>query len=88
MSAVEKMTVALTPELASYVRGAVAAGDYASNGDVIREAIREWHDRHDLLGYTPAELGVLAQAGIDSGPSRLDSLSALKAEARRRFETR
>lgn len=69
MAGVEKITIALTPEMASFVRRAVEAGDYASTSEAIREAVREWKDRRDLLGYTVEELRALAQEGIDSGPA-------------------
>lgn len=69
MADVEKMTVVLPPDMAGAVRDAVQTGQYASTSEVIGEAVREWHDRRDLLGYTVDELRDLVQAGIDSGPS-------------------
>lgn len=68
MTTVEKITIALTPEMAAVVRRAVAAGEYASTSEAIREAVREWKERRDLLGYTVEELRLLVQEGIDSGP--------------------
>lgn len=38
----EKMSITLTPELAAMVNDAVAAGDYASTSEGIREALRDW----------------------------------------------
>lgn len=87
MSGVEKITIALTPEMASFVRRAVEAGDYASTSEAIREAVREWKDRRELLGYSVEELRALAQEGIESGPSNR-TIEEVKAEARRRFEVR
>lgn len=69
MTAVEKVTVSLTAEMAGYVRDAVGAGQYASASEAIREAMREWRERRDLLGYSPEELRVLVGEGIDSGPT-------------------
>lgn len=86
MSTVEKLTIALTPEMADFVRDAVASGQYASTSEAIREAVREWQERRELLGYTVEELRALVQEGIDSGPSRRGSMDDIKAEARRRFE--
>lgn len=68
MGSVEKMTIALTPEMAGFVRRAVESGEYASTSEAIREAVREWKERREPLGYTLDELRVLAQEGIDSGP--------------------
>jgi DNA segregation ATPase FtsK/SpoIIIE-like protein len=42
MSKLEKLSISLTPELASLVRSAVTEGDYASTSEVIREALRDW----------------------------------------------
>ncbi|TDR94981.1 type II toxin-antitoxin system ParD family antitoxin [Enterovirga rhinocerotis] len=87
MATVEKITIALTPEMAGFVRRAVEAGDYASTSEAIREAVREWKDRRELLGYTVEELRALAQEGIDSGTSDR-TMGEVKAEARRRFSAR
>jgi antitoxin ParD1/3/4 len=86
MSTVEKITIALTPKMAGFVRQAVDAGEYASTSEAIRDAVREWKERRDLLGYTAEELREMAQDGIDSGPSRRATMADLKAEARRRFD--
>ena len=69
MAAVAKMTIALTPEMAGFVRRAVEAGEYASTSEAIREAVREWKERREPLGYTVDELRALVQEGLDSGPS-------------------
>lgn len=42
MSQVEKVSVALTAELADKVRDAVRSGDYASASEVVRHALRDW----------------------------------------------
>ncbi|TVS15947.1 MAG: type II toxin-antitoxin system ParD family antitoxin [Gammaproteobacteria bacterium] len=84
MANVEKITIALTAEQASFVRDAVASGAYASTSEAIREAVREWKERHELLGFTIEELQGLVEEGLDSGPSEHADLEDLKAEARRR----
>lgn len=85
MATVEKITIALTPEMAGFVRRAVDAGEYASTSEAIRDAVREWQERRDLLGYTVEELRDLVQEGLESGPSRLATMADVKAEARRRL---
>jgi antitoxin ParD1/3/4 len=85
MSTVEKITIALTPEMASFVRNAVNAGEYASTSEAIREAVREWKERRDLLGYTVEELRELVQEGIDSGDAGEIDFAELKREARSRL---
>jgi antitoxin ParD1/3/4 len=86
MSTVEKITIALTPEMAGFVRQSVDAGEYASTSEAIRDAVREWKERRDLLGYTADELREMVQDGIDSGPSPRATMADVKAEARRRFD--
>jgi antitoxin ParD1/3/4 len=86
MATVEKITIALTPEMAGFVRRAVDSGEYASTSEAIRDAVREWQERRDLLGYTVDELRKLVQEGLESGKSRPASMDNIKAEARRRLE--
>lgn len=70
MANVEKITIALTSEMASFIRRSVDAGQYASSSEAIREAVREWQERKELLfGYSIEDLRALVQEGIDSGPS-------------------
>ncbi|MBL8269302.1 type II toxin-antitoxin system ParD family antitoxin [Steroidobacter sp.] len=40
--AIERMTIALPSEMADVLKSAVAAGQYASTSEVVREALREW----------------------------------------------
>jgi antitoxin ParD1/3/4 len=87
MATVEKITIALTSEMAGFVRSAVEAGEYASTSEVIRDAVREWKERRDLLGYRIEDLRELVQEGIESGPSPLGTMAEVKAAARRRPET-
>ena len=70
MTNVDKRSITLSPELATAVDAAVAAGEYASASEVIRDALRDWKERRDLYGYTLEELRVLVRQGIDSGPSK------------------
>jgi antitoxin ParD1/3/4 len=49
MANAEKLSIALTPELAELVREAVGSGDYASSSEVIREALRDWKTKR-LMG--------------------------------------
>jgi antitoxin ParD1/3/4 len=85
MPAVEKITIALTAAQAEAVRRAVAEGRYASTSEAIREAVREWQERRELLGFTVEELRRLAVEGDASGDSRLATMDEVKAAARRRL---
>jgi antitoxin ParD1/3/4 len=67
MPNVEKISVALTSEMAAFVRDAVESGEYASSSEVIREALRDWKQKRLLQLHKIDELRRLWQEGIDSG---------------------
>lgn len=68
MANVEKLSVALTPDMAAEVRAAVEAGDYGSVSEVVRDALRGWRLRRKIETLEIEELRSLVQEGIDSGP--------------------
>ena len=70
MTNVDKRSITLSPELATAVDDAVAAGDYASVSEVIRDALRDWKEQRDLFGYTLEELRQLVEKGLDSGQAK------------------
>ncbi len=45
MERAEKLSITLPASLARVVRESVESGEYASNSEVIREALRAWQDR-------------------------------------------
>ena len=67
MANVEKVSVALTPEMAAMMRSVVDAGEYASASEVMREALREWKFRRTQRERAIDELGRLWDEGIASG---------------------
>jgi len=85
MAHVEKLSIALTPEMAAAVRQCVESGEYASSSEVIREALRDWKLKRSLQQTELAELRNLWQAGLDSGPGRYATMNDIKAEARKRL---
>lgn len=87
MPHVEKVSIALTPEMVAVVRQAVESGEYASHSEIVREALRDWKSKRALQQQEIEELRRLWQEGLRSGPSRFAALADLKAEARRRLET-
>jgi antitoxin ParD1/3/4 len=70
MSNIDKRSITLSSELAAAVDGAVEAGEFNSASEVIRDALRQWKERRDLLGYTIEELRVLWDEGVASGGSK------------------
>jgi antitoxin ParD1/3/4 len=85
MANVEKLSIALTPEMAGLVRQAVASGEYATTSEVVREALREWKQRHSVQPQPIEELRQLWEEGLASGPGRFGNIEAIKAQARRRW---
>lgn len=63
MSTIERLTVTMPAEMAATLKSAVDAGEYASTSEVIREALRDWSFKRQLM---LDELATLKQ-DIDKG---------------------
>jgi antitoxin ParD1/3/4 len=85
MTNVEKLSIALTPEMAAVVRESVQNGEYASSSEVIREALRDWSIKRQIQQHEMEILRQAWQAGIKSGVGTLGDMDAIKAEARKRL---
>ncbi len=85
MATVEKLSIALTPEIAQEVRMAVKSGDYASSSEVIREALRDWKRKRALQDQEINELRGLWREGVESGSGRYSSMEEIKQAARKRL---
>ncbi|MCC5621134.1 type II toxin-antitoxin system ParD family antitoxin [Nostoc sp. CHAB 5715] len=68
MGTVEKISVALPPDMVALVREAVESGEYASTSEVIREALRAWKFRRKVETLEVDELRELLRQGAESGP--------------------
>ena len=68
MANVEKLSVAVTPEMAAMLREVVGSGEYASSSEVMREALREWKFRRGQRDRAIEELKNLLDEGRNSGP--------------------
>jgi antitoxin ParD1/3/4 len=79
---VEKISIALTEDLAALVRKAVESGDYASTSEVIRDALRDWKLKRAARDEQAAALRHRWQEGIDSGVAGPLDIEAIKREAR------
>jgi len=86
MGTVEKISVAVTPEMASEMRTVVETGEYASTSEVVRDALREWRLRREDRTHARNELGRLWDIGLESGPS-IDGEEAF-AKMRERLSAR
>jgi antitoxin ParD1/3/4 len=93
MPTIEKLSVALPAEMAALVRRAVDAGEYSSNSEVIRDALRDWTHKRSLrqeglsnLRKAWQEAVADASEGLDPDPvfARLESKLAGMVEAKGR----
>lgn len=85
ISKAAKVSIALTPEMTDLLEQAVASGEYATGGEVIHEALREWKLRRAPKLQERNELRRLWAEGLASGPGRFGSVDDIKREARRRL---
>lgn len=60
MAEIERLTITIPAEMAAEVKAAVNGGDYASNSEVVRDALRDWKMkralRHQELALLKAEI--------------------------------
>lgn len=66
---IERITVAITPEMARMVKDVVQKGEYASASEVVRDALRFWKAHQEAREREVAELRRLWLEGVESGPS-------------------
>jgi antitoxin ParD1/3/4 len=85
MAAVEKVSIALSPEMVAMLKGAVASGEYASASEIVREALREWNLRKPLREAEIERLRKAWRDGVESGPSRELDLEEIKRRGRERL---
>jgi antitoxin ParD1/3/4 len=67
MAGIERLTITLPSDMAAVIKDAVEGGDYASNSEVVREALRDWKTKRALQLRELASL----QTDIDRGLSDL-----------------
>lgn len=61
MPAVDKISIALPPEMVAQVREAVETGEYSSSSEVVREALRDWNRKRHFQQNGIAQLRQLWQ---------------------------
>ena len=64
MAEIERLTVTLPSDMAAIVKNAVADGDYASNSEVVREALRDWKTKRASQLRELATLRADIEAGL------------------------
>jgi antitoxin ParD1/3/4 len=69
MATLEKISIALPPEVVAIVRRAVESGEFASSSEVVRDALHEWTQRRSQRQKGLDELsGLWRQALEDKNP--------------------
>lgn len=85
MTAVKKLSIALTPEFAADIRRAISTGEYASTSEVIRDALRAWKQQRQGRAIAVQELRRLWREGLDSGESAPLDAKDIKRRGRARL---
>lgn len=73
MPTIEKLSIALPSEMATLVRRAVDAGEYASNSEVIRDALRDWTHKRHMREMGLSDLRKLWQEAVADESEGLDA---------------
>lgn len=69
MRTIEKISIALPPEMIAQLRQAVDTGEYSSSSEVVRDALRDWTHKRQLQQNGIAELRQLWQEAREkNGP--------------------
>ncbi len=64
MPNVEKISIALPPEMVSLIRQAVETGEFASSSEVVRDALRHWTKKRTLRKQGIEDLRQLWQQAL------------------------
>jgi antitoxin ParD1/3/4 len=65
MPNVEKISIALPPEMVAVVREAVETGEYASSSEVVRDALRDWTQKRSLRQHGLEQLRQVWREAIE-----------------------
>lgn len=68
MANVEKISVAVTAQMAASMRSVVASDEYASTSEVVRDALRDWTARRARREEATAAIRQAWDRGVASGP--------------------
>ena len=82
------LTVSLTPHQAAMMQGAVETGGYASNSEIVRDALRLWEQREEMRQMELARLKKAYDEGMASGAGREVTADALLAELKAETRSR
>lgn len=79
----EKLSITLPAEMVRVIREKVDRGAYASNSEVIREALRGWMEREGRLAALDT---AVARGMADAQAGRVQDVETVRKELGKRFE--
>ena len=83
MRTTQQMSITLPNEMAEFVRTKVASGDYASDSEVLRDALRVLRERDRAVEAWLRNEVVPAAQALRDDPSRALSADHVRAELKR-----
>lgn len=87
MSAAEKISITLSPEMNRLIKQRVEAGDFASTSELIREALRVWQKREEEHQERLTSIRARIQKSI-ADPSPSTSLNKARSDFKGYVESR
>jgi antitoxin ParD1/3/4 len=82
------MTISLSSQQAGRIEAAVETGDYASNSEVLRDALRLWEANQERRRAEVERLRTAIEEGLASGPGRSVTAAELISEFKARAAAR
>ncbi len=82
------LTISLSPQQIARLQSAVETGSYASNSEVVRDALRLWEQRQELRSFEIARLKQAYDEGMASGSGRSVDADTLLAELKSEASSR
>ncbi|MFM0704398.1 type II toxin-antitoxin system ParD family antitoxin [Paraburkholderia sediminicola] len=83
MRTTQQMSITLPNEMAEFVRDKVARGDYASDSEVLRDALRVLRERDRAVEAWLRDQVVPAAQALRDNPGRALSADQLRAEIKK-----
>ena len=81
-SSVQKISIALPPAMVDLVRNAVDRGEYASSSEVIREALRDWHQKRSLQKQGSATSASYGRKPAPTSPPAVPPMKSFPGSSR------
>lgn len=87
-SPMKTLTISLSSQQISRLQDAVESGSYASNSEVVRDALRLWEERQELRDLEMARLKRAYDEGMASGEGRSIDAESLLLELKQEVRLR